>query len=43
MKDQKNMYQRIKQEELRSSISKILYRITYIKIGVSLRSKCKKV
>jgi septin family protein len=34
MKDQKNMYQKIKQEKLRSSINKFLYRMTYIKIGV---------
>jgi hypothetical protein len=34
MKDQKNIYQRIKREELRSNISKFLYKITYIKIGV---------
>jgi len=34
MKDQKNMYQKIKQEKLRSSINKFLCRMTYIKIGV---------
>ena len=34
MKDQKNMYQKIKQEKLRSSINKFLCRMTYIKFGV---------
>ena len=33
-KDQKIMYQKIKQEKLRSIINKFLYRMTYIKIGV---------
>jgi hypothetical protein len=34
MKDQKIMYQKIKQEKIRSNINKFLYRMTYIKIGV---------
>ena len=34
MKDLKNMYQKIKQEKIKSSINKFLCRMTYIKIGV---------